>query len=530
MKLRPHLLLLSIILIAALLRLVLLGEIPAILNRDEAALGYNAYLLLETGRDEWGTVWPLFLKSFGDYKLLGYSLSIIPAMALFGMEDWVVRLPSAGAGIGLVYLSFAFAKQQGLKPWQALLFAAMIAVQPVFTFYSRVGYEANVALSLLVASLFCFFKRKASYDFLGLGLLFMATNTYNTPLLLLPFLLLLPVLDRGVLYPRKWFVPVIGMIIIGVVMASQLIPLTQQKGNITLLSDETTWMQWIEYRQGLTSWQQQTLGNRYVFVSTLVLNRIVASFSPSFLVLQGGTHPWHSLPGWGHVLGSVYVLFVLGMFAFFAELSLKVITVKHFNELKLIISKFRKELLLVYLLLAALIPSVITVDAPHATRSLLFFWLLVFFSVLGAGKVVAIAQKQKYTLFASFFGALLLLTGVWQTGKYLYEYFTWSHSQQGAWKPGIQALTRELEARPESAVAWIDKEGYDYILAAWYLKIRPEVFFDTVVRQQPNSFGFQYGERVGRIHFIANESDRVSEESILVYWDTTLNQWQVRTQ
>ena len=34
---------------------------------DEAALGYNAYSILKTGRDEYGQYFPLIFKSFGDY-------------------------------------------------------------------------------------------------------------------------------------------------------------------------------------------------------------------------------------------------------------------------------------------------------------------------------------------------------------------------------------------------------------------------------------------------------------------------------
>ncbi|KKQ38117.1 MAG: hypothetical protein US53_C0001G0022 [Candidatus Woesebacteria bacterium GW2011_GWA1_37_7] len=45
--------LLLIILLAAFLRFWKLGSYPA-LNADEAAIGYNAYSLLETGKDEHG--------------------------------------------------------------------------------------------------------------------------------------------------------------------------------------------------------------------------------------------------------------------------------------------------------------------------------------------------------------------------------------------------------------------------------------------------------------------------------------------
>jgi len=57
MKIRK-LIIIPIIILAFLIRFINLGSTPA-LNPDEAALGYNAYSLLETGKDEYGASWPL---------------------------------------------------------------------------------------------------------------------------------------------------------------------------------------------------------------------------------------------------------------------------------------------------------------------------------------------------------------------------------------------------------------------------------------------------------------------------------------
>src|SRR3990172_6192442 len=84
--------------VAFLQRFWQVGQLPATLNRDEAAVAYNAFLLSETGKDEWGRSWPVALESFGDYKLPGYSLVLMPFFKLLGLNDWVVRLPSVIAG------------------------------------------------------------------------------------------------------------------------------------------------------------------------------------------------------------------------------------------------------------------------------------------------------------------------------------------------------------------------------------------------------------------------------------------------
>ncbi len=49
-----------------------LTSIPSGLNQDETSIGYNAYSVLTTGKDEYGKSYPIYFKSFGDEKLPVY--------------------------------------------------------------------------------------------------------------------------------------------------------------------------------------------------------------------------------------------------------------------------------------------------------------------------------------------------------------------------------------------------------------------------------------------------------------------------
>jgi len=94
-----HSLLVATLILASFLRLYHLGTNPPSLDWDEASLGYNAYSLLKTGADEYGNTWPLSIRSFNDYKPPLYTYLTIPAVALFGLSEFAVRLPSALAGV-----------------------------------------------------------------------------------------------------------------------------------------------------------------------------------------------------------------------------------------------------------------------------------------------------------------------------------------------------------------------------------------------------------------------------------------------
>src|SRR3989344_5210772 len=94
-----NLFIIAIIILAAILSLYKLGEVPSGLYQDETAIGYNAYSLLETGKDEHGVSYPLYFKSFGDYKLPVYIYLTAFSVKTFGLTGFAVRLPSAVFGI-----------------------------------------------------------------------------------------------------------------------------------------------------------------------------------------------------------------------------------------------------------------------------------------------------------------------------------------------------------------------------------------------------------------------------------------------
>ncbi|PIZ96558.1 MAG: 4-amino-4-deoxy-L-arabinose transferase, partial [Candidatus Levybacteria bacterium CG_4_10_14_0_2_um_filter_36_16] len=62
-----------IIVLAAVIRLWQLGVVPPSPDWDEASLGYNAYSIMTTGKDEYGKFLPFILRSFDDYKPALYA-------------------------------------------------------------------------------------------------------------------------------------------------------------------------------------------------------------------------------------------------------------------------------------------------------------------------------------------------------------------------------------------------------------------------------------------------------------------------
>src|SRR3990167_11100592 len=111
MKKNLNLLLLTLIMILAFfLRFNKVTEIPPSLNWDEVSIGYNAYSILKTGKDEWNQFLPLHFKSYGEYKLPTQIYFSIPGVAIFGLNELGVRITPIVYGTLTVLLLFFLAK------------------------------------------------------------------------------------------------------------------------------------------------------------------------------------------------------------------------------------------------------------------------------------------------------------------------------------------------------------------------------------------------------------------------------------
>ena len=157
-KLTKNWILITILLLGAILRLWQLGNIPPHLTPDEASLGYNAYSILKTGRDEYGQVLPIVFKSFGDYKPGLYIYLTVPFVATLGLNEFAVRLPSALCGILSIYLIFLIVRLLFNQKQLALVSAFIAAINPWLIQFSRGAWEVNLALTLTLLGVY-FFKK-----------------------------------------------------------------------------------------------------------------------------------------------------------------------------------------------------------------------------------------------------------------------------------------------------------------------------------------------------------------------------------
>lgn len=145
-------------LIAFLLRTYNLSTIPVGLHGDEASIGYNAYSLLKTLKDQNGHFLPISIDQFGDFRPAGYHYLDIPFVALFGLNELAVRLPSAIFGafsiIALYFLVLELLENRMI----AILAAFLLALLPWDINISRSTSEGIVATFFVLLGLYFFIR------------------------------------------------------------------------------------------------------------------------------------------------------------------------------------------------------------------------------------------------------------------------------------------------------------------------------------------------------------------------------------
>jgi 4-amino-4-deoxy-L-arabinose transferase-like glycosyltransferase len=405
-------LLIGIIIIASVLRLWNLNTNPPSLTPDEAALGYNAYSILKTGRDEYGTFMPIIFKSFGDYKPGFYIYTTVPFVAIFGLNEWSVRLPSAVAGILSVWLLYLIIKQFSLNKkleigkWKLETLAAfLLAISPWHIYFSRGGWEINLALTLSLTGIYFFLKSFSKPLFLILSSLsfsltyitYQGAKLSTTVILLLLFILYFK--DVQTLLKKDWKKITIS-IFFGLII---LLPIFNsfyqgQTGRLTVFSV-------LSYRrpekmlQGLLDEGKETIGSMqyYLFHSESlnfargILGRWFNHFSGRFLFFEGDwENPKQTTPYHGVLTVFDIILFIFGIISF---------------------AKAKKNRMLfffgIWLLLAPL-PSALSRDQVHAVRAYNMVIPLTVLLALGLSFILQYIQFiksniSKFILYASFF-------------------------------------------------------------------------------------------------------------------------------
>ncbi len=464
MRLDKKIIVLAIILlVAATLRFYKLGAVPTSLNADEAAIGYNAFSILKTGKDEYGKKFPLLFQSFDDFKMPVYIYLSVPGIAVFGLNDFSVRLPSALLGILTVGVTYFLVVALFSNVSIALIASLLLAISPWHLQFSRSAYEANIAVFFNVLGILLLIKalkRRVLYvpAFLALGL---SVWTYHSSRVFVPMIVVgfIIIYYRGVLQNKIFFA--IGLFMFIAISTPLLLLSLSPEGlvrarGVSALGDVGPLNRIISWRQ-IDEASGLPLSNIYhnhrLADISVILKGYLAHYDPNFFfseIVQGKFHA----PGVG--LMYLWELPVL-LYGFHVAANMK---------------GKSKYLLFLWFIIAP-IASAPTRALPHPVRALDFLPTLQIFVSLGLFQIYKSLVRPLYRKILLGIVAFIIF---FSTLFYLHQYYIHMPIDYASeWQYGHQQVVQTVRSMQDKFDKVIVSTSLDqpYIFFLYYLRYDP---------------------------------------------------------
>jgi len=462
-----------IFLVSFLIRFIYVWKFPPLLW-DEASIGYNAYSILQTAKDEYGQILPLVFKSFGDYKPGLYIYATIPFVAIFGLNPLAVRLPSVIAGSLipiLVYLLITTLSPKSKKT--ALIASILLAFNPWNIHFSRGGWETNFLVFELLFGLVLFLKHR----YLASSLLFASTlYTYQAGKIITPLIIIILFITTL----RQNIKPILIKFILPLILLS--LPIAYG----LIFSSDSARLQvfslWSYHRPSADTSQiisesnnvdYQLFHSEPLFFIRNFFIRYFNHFSFRFLTFEGD---WqigrHSAPYAGVLLYPSVIFMIIGFFYLLSNLN-------------------RVNIFFLLWLLVAPLPSALTRDIIQPVRSLSLSIPIIYLVALG---ISFIFQKIKIISLKSLIIVVYLISFIYYCDLY-YQHLVKVKPEH--WLYGYQSAINYVQNHPSPNIYITDYYGQPYIYYLFYSQYPP-------AKYQSQAMLTQTSLDVGRINHLDN--------------------------
>lgn len=481
-RLKTLLPLFLILLLGIFVRFYRLGEIPIAINTDEAGLGYNAYAIFKTLRDEHGQFLPLAFKSFNDYKPPVTVYLLAPLTGLLGLTEIVIRAPIAITGALLILLVYLISKRIFNSTSGAIVAAGLTAISPWAINFSRATWEAGLALFFTTLAIFLFLKHlKKPWIIASLIVFMVAFYTYHAEKIAVPLL----IVSLFWFFRKKMTFSLKQQLSLGIILfilaAPVIIGLTNMSGQSrargSLITDyfhKSTKDKEYQLTENLVSEPNDTL-NKTVFHSKIALSftditsKIFAYFSPANIFVSGDEVGRHGAEDFGVLYTFDFFLIVIAVYFF---------VLKPKNEYY----KF-----LIVWLIVGLLPAMITMDKLHSIRSLLALPPLYILEAWGIVQLMERLKNRGKIVIIIVGTTIILILGV-SFLRFTQSYFIYTPIERADWwqygyKEVVLTVKAEQNRFDKVIVDVPPLYGNPYVFFLFYQQYDPDLYNQTVNRQ-----------------------------------------------
>lgn len=540
----------SIIVLALFLRIYQLGSVPPSPSLDEVSIGWNAYSILQTGADEYGTRFPILLRAYDDWRPALYVYLVIPFVKILGLNVLAVRLPSVILSFLTVLATYFLVKEllfkkftsevsSPSKAWGSrpafggtstsevlsLLTTFFLAISPWHIYISRLGHEVNAGLAFIVfATLFFlkatnfntvqYFSRKGVFLVLATVFFVLSFYTYQSEKIFVPAIVLILVLIFGkqILAAKKAILltTVLGVILLIPILKASLEPqaLMRFQGTTAFSQDHELYrlsaLKMLRDRE-----EENTLGlifdNRYLATFQIFLTNYFSHFDPRWLMTNFGEEK-HKVPGMGLLYFWELPFLILGIYI-------------------LASGKFPKttKVLVFSWMLIAPLPASITSQSPHAMRAFNALPAFSTFTALGILQAFSCFNLIKSRTLKAFFVLCFLPFAVFNFFYFYHNYFfnfprEQSRSFQYALSKAISYVS-QVESNYEKIIFSNKDDLYQsYMFFLFYSQYDPDLYQK---QRGTVSGGFAETHYFGKFEFRPINWEKEERNPKILYIGTT---------
>lgn len=428
-----NIVLITIIVLASILRFIYLDKIPNAISGDELLYAVTAKSIFLTGHDITGTWNPLSAFAFqyppGEHQAeLPYFIHLLFSSP-FPFSLFLFKLPFALLSVGIVILIYKITKVLFGKK-TAVCTSFIAAINPWLIVMGRSGYEATPATFFYLLSLFMLLTLRSWNILWTLIPLFLAFYSYiGTKLIFIPFVLIALFLayETNGHRERKMYMLLFAVCLLFVI--GFIVLLNNSSGgsriseivlpNSPLVSSQVDAIR----KSSIQTIILPILVNKYTVYIQILIEKLFRIFSPSYLFVEGDQFFLPVRQSFFHFIDIIFI--GLGSLYLFSK-----------NKLKFI--------LLILLVLVGTFPQVFHKNQGDFSIHLtLMFPFIIFLIGLGISNVIQnVSRKYKSItlLFVIFLYAVSL-------GEFSINYF-YQYPLRGSGDFPMRVLSHYLSVTP----------------------------------------------------------------------------------
>lgn len=451
--------LILIIALGFFLRIFRISYAPPSLNWDEAAIGYNAYSILKTGKDEYGYRMPLSFRSFDDFKPPIYSYLTTISIMLFGLNELSTRLVAIIAGTVSIFLVYLIGKKLfGQKA--AIFAAAFMAIQPWSVHFSRAAFEATVALPITLLGVYFLLvaQSKNSFKMLLFSLAFTIIATYAyyaNRALFIPSIAIILYFGRNIIKGKDKIKKTIITILI---FSLPIMWLMLAGGGLKRFNHTSIFSILGNFDGSFFSLTK----NKLYFIAKNITARYLSYFSPANLFVRGTPEPIQQIHGFSVFFPIQFIFILIGSYY--------------------LAKNYKKYPIFLIFLFLFPTPAAITWNWFSEVRVLPFFAFLTIIAGHGLNQLISLLSKKSKLLSVvtlSGLGIIFLNSfAVLLTTLFLYI----PYAEKGDWQFGFREIMNEIKPYYENYDQVILETGHaqPHIFTLFYLQYNPAKYQESI--------------------------------------------------